>query len=48
MPKVVDHEARRIEISGIVAGLVAEGGLFSADVLFRARAPKKAAKGKKA
>jgi AcrR family transcriptional regulator len=32
MPKVVDHEARRHEISGIVAGLIAKGGLEAATI----------------
>jgi AcrR family transcriptional regulator len=32
MPKVVDHEARRSEISGIVAGLIAQGGLEAATI----------------
>ena len=32
MPKVVDHEARRLEISGIVAGLIAKGGLEAATI----------------
>lgn len=32
MPKVVDHEARRDEISAIVAGLIADGGLEAATI----------------
>lgn len=32
MPKVVDHEARRDEISAIVAGLIARGGLEAATI----------------
>lgn len=32
MPKVVDHQARREEISGIVAGLIAGGGLEAATI----------------
>jgi AcrR family transcriptional regulator len=32
MPKVVDHEARRDEISGVVAGLIAGGGLEAATI----------------
>ena len=41
-------KAAPVALQGALALLVAEGGIFSADVLFRARAPKKAAKGKKA
>lgn len=32
MPKVVDHEARRDELSAIVAGLIASGGLEAATI----------------
>ena len=32
MPKVVDHEARRDELSAIVAGLIAKGGLEAATI----------------
>ena len=32
MPKIVDHELRREEISGVVAGLIAEGGLEAATI----------------
>ena len=32
MPKVVDHEARRYEISGVAAGLIARGGLEAATI----------------
>lgn len=32
MPKVVDHEARRFEISGVAARLIARGGLDAATI----------------
>ncbi len=32
MPKIVDHDARRNEISGVVAGLIAGGGLEAATI----------------
>ena len=41
-------KAAPVALQGALALLVAEGGLFSADVLFRARAPKKTTKGKTA
>jgi len=32
MPKIVDHEARRLEISEVAAGLIASGGLEAATI----------------
>jgi AcrR family transcriptional regulator len=32
MPKIVDHEARRLEISEVTAGLIASGGLEAATI----------------
>jgi AcrR family transcriptional regulator len=38
MPKIVDHAARRAELSGIAAGLIAGGGLEAATIRKIARA----------
>lgn len=32
MPKVVDHDARRLELSGVAAGLISRGGLEAATI----------------